>query len=276
MEGRRGRKVKLLNTLRPNNTCVMLWLLLAMVSTTCGCLNGGIRNAVRLSEVRFDIDDRRGCPKGKICAVAYRSLFNRVYIQNDVYVGSAGEDILLQVYGGRNGGFLGHCQYVDNAAEKFAMLRNRCLKDADSSNEVHGVAVTFYWENAFPETHVMNKDVFAKSVDSWNARCRDNDDHEGRSKDKPTRSLRGVDFREFKALIDVRQYIMIMAFPNDNCPIVDACVPSGLNYSCSELFRPVYFWFPIDDEGIDCFLKYLQEHLTSFGEQSKVVRVVVW
>ena len=267
--------------IRPNKVLTLATLVLAMAFVGCHCQR--VSTAHDLDEVRFQIDDRRGSPKGKICAVRFFSGCSRVKLHYDVYMGRPHVDVLWAVYGRRwmVGGELLYLSdtfrpfsLIDNATEEFNALKAKCLPD-DVESPPSSVYVIFYWENALPETHQISKEVYDQTMKSWQAK-RIPSANDGIVVKKTVPPLRVVGFKELKDLVCSRHFDLVVAFPDDDCLLVDAC-RSDVPISFAEMyFRMIGANFPNSEEGTARFMEYLKGQVAKIDSSPKVIRVVVW
>ncbi len=266
--------------IRLNKVLTLAVLLLAMAFG--GCHSERISYVHDLEEVEFQIDDRRGSPKGKICAVKFFSGCSRVKLHYDVYMGIPNVDVLWAVYAPRSTvgpnllywfDTLGPFSLIDNATEEFEALKSKCLPD-DASDPT-AVYVIFYWENAFPEARLISKEVYDQTMKSWQTK-RVPPANDGVIVKKTVPHLRTVGFEEMKALVTSRQYDLVVAFPDDHRQLVDAC-RNGTSISFAELyFRMLGANFPISEDGTARFMEHLKGQITNSHFPPCVVRVVIW
>ncbi len=255
-------------------------LLLAMAFG--GCHSESISYVHNLDEVKFQIDDRRGSPKGKLCAVKFFSGCSRVKLHYDVYMGSPDVDVLWSAYAPRSTvgqsllywfDTLGPFSLIDNATEEFESLKSKCLPD--DALDPTAVYVIFYWENAFPETHLISKEVYAQTMKSWQSK-RIPPVNDGIIVKKTESGLRSVGFEELRTLVASRQYDLVVAFPDDDRQLVDAC-RNGASISFGEMyFRMLGANFPISEDGTSRFMEYLKGQITNSHFPPCIVRVVIW
>ena len=267
--------------IRLNKGLTLAGLLLAMAFA--GCQSEPISYVHNLDEVEFQIDDRRGRPKGKICAVKFFAGCSRVKLHDDVYMGSPNVDVLWSAYSPRSTvgrsllywfDTLGPFSLIDNATEEFEALKAKCLPD-DVESPPTSVYVIFYWENAFPETHRIPKEVYDQTMKSWQSKRIPpaNDDIIVK---KTESGLRSVGFEEMKALVTSRQYDLVVAFPDDDRQLVDAC-RNGTSISFAEMyFRMIGANFPNSEEGTSRFMEHLKGQITNSHFPPSIVRVVIW
>ena len=266
--------------IRPNKVLTLATLVLAMAFVGCHCQR--VSTAHDLDEVRFQIDDRRGSPKGKLCAVKFFSGCSRVKLHYDVYMGSPDVDVLWSAYAPRSTvgqsllywfDTLGPFSLIDNATEEFESLKSKCLPD--DALDPTAVYVIFYWENAFSETHLISKEVYAQTMKSWQSK-RIPPVNDGIIVKKTESGLRSVGFEELRTLVASRQYDLVVAFPDDDRQLVDAC-RKGASISFGEMyFRMLGANFPISEDGTSRFMEYLKGQITNSHFPPCIVRVVIW
>lgn len=246
-----------------------------------GCRNAHVPKSRDLDEVRFEIDDRRNTPKGNVCAVSFKSESRFVSLPSQVFVKPRGPDeisavdVLLSAFLPRTWttGGLGSVYCVRQATERFAELEDLCQKGENKG--VESVSVTFYGENAFPHTYLIEREFYSRVIDSWQIqRCSRMDQDEKINLARKRFPLREDTFKGLESIVRSGQFELVVVFVDDDLTAV--AYTTGALCCGSGFFRLFGWLFQKSEDTVDCFLEKLREKLQSPESETMFFRVVIW
>ena len=246
-----------------------------------GCRNAHVPKSRDLDEVRFEIDDRRNTPKGNVCAVSFKSESRFVSLPSQVFVKPRGPDeisavdVLLSAYLPRTWttGSLGSAYCVRQATERFAELEDLCRKGVGKGSG--SVSVTFYGENAFPHTYLIEREFYSRVIDSWQIRrCSRMDQGEKVNLARKRFPLREDTFKGVESIVRSGQFELVVVFVDDD--LTAMAYTAGPSCRGSGFFRLFEWLFQKREDTVDCFLEKLKEKLHSPENETMFFRVLIW